>query len=1438
MSSVSDGSTVVGRVGRLGAGLLHYQGGDTISRHGAEVTGVKSQRRADHYTGTSDVERRGSEREGRSSKPENNGGVNIGSGSHRAEGYGAETPGRRRSQRQAEDGYSDWRNDAGKMNRQRSVESVELSRDDGRRKQSNRDTHREAHRETHRDTRRDSNLERDPESSSEYSLRKRDSTLNSVEDGRGAYLESDHLSSSHRDSSRGQSRQGDSLSRRRRGREEQRGDGQSEHREARHQSRSRGDNREDFGEAHYGRNSRGQTRRDEKDMHSRERRSSSSVRDEERGEVSRGYRRNRQSVEDFSRLEHRNHDCDRPRGVDETRTLPRNSGHGERRERRISHSSYRDDGGEDDQESLVSYRSTQSRKRSESRQSLLADEDLGNHRGSSSRSRRDSQTSQHGDRHRHADASNGGRRRSQISVYDEGYNGPGAVPDARLENSSLRHRVQSSDRHNKDHSEHTRRRNGNNHSPTHQRRHHSQARSEISSDYRRSSVASASEHNYSRASMPSGQPRSSSPKEEHEAVTISFSKPDINLSRRSSSSRSNHDTGFASSSSSPRRDDSQSRFSDISPSRYGEDDGHRSRHEESGRRHRAKMISNSSLDVPGHVLRKDLSLSSSGRGDSSFEENCTENIPVCEIKKGSEYRYSKNSTLPRESSGNRRSRQDSETSQMTKLTSCDDNRHDGKKPTENLVRSKQISPSTTDISKEQRESPNALSRVDVSESASSSSTLRGATGNFASKASIAGSISSLLGRATKDQTGRTSTSEETPVATSVADKWRRLKQGIIPDSGSPSTLSSGKESAASIISAAAARLMSSMPPIVQNTFPRRMSQTNGASMGEKTTPGKISEPSTSPRNESNTLPKNEIKPSMTTSDRLSNIKNDATSSQASLATSVQQPKSSQRPSVISTLSNHNKRADAYAVMTEEKDSPESEESGEMTPPPLDTEMKRRSKEVDAELTSFLPAEMSKREEKFHDAARVNDAAALRTLLKERVNVNCRNSLDRTALHWAAANGNLDAVEVLIEAKTDLEAKDKYGMRAILWSAWFGHIPVLRALVNAGASTRVANKQGLGVLHCAAENNHVAVISFIFEALEPHDVNLRDKNERTPLHAAAEGGHAEAVNRLLQAKADLHKKDKGGMTAVHLASKQGHIDALKALLLQGVEVDDRDVVSSLCHILIKLLLDNFQKEVTPLHLAAQEGHVDVCKSLVKYGCNVNAQNFQGNTALHLAANGNHKEVARVLVDAKCELDLSNSRLQTPLHVAVECGHLDVVQILLAGGASMDTREKSGKSALQLAARGNYVAVVDMLIKAERYYATARDYHDKDVGYVDPDSYLRKAQHPNAPQMKDVLWKLATKQLKPTDWKKLAYHWQFTPEHVRAIEQEYTGTTSYKEHSFRLLNIWLHGIRKDENVLKLLFEALTAIERKQLAESVRRKVNLQSEKPCSPTICLLS
>ena len=51
--------------------------------------------------------------------------------------------------------------------------------------------------------------------------------------------------------------------------------------------------------------------------------------------------------------------------------------------------------------------------------------------------------------------------------------------------------------------------------------------------------------------------------------------------------------------------------------------------------------------------------------------------------------------------------------------------------------------------------------------------------------------------------------------------------------------------------------------------------------------------------------------------------------------------------------------------------------------------------------------------------------------------------------------------------------------------------------------------------------------------------------------------------------------------------------------------------------------------------------------------------------------------------------------------------------------------------------------------------------------------------------------------------------------KAIEHQYTGKTSYKEHGYRMMIIWLHGLPHHKNPLNELYDALIAINRKEAA-----------------------
>lgn len=175
------------------------------------------------------------------------------------------------------------------------------------------------------------------------------------------------------------------------------------------------------------------------------------------------------------------------------------------------------------------------------------------------------------------------------------------------------------------------------------------------------------------------------------------------------------------------------------------------------------------------------------------------------------------------------------------------------------------------------------------------------------------------------------------------------------------------------------------------------------------------------------------------------------------------------------------------------------------------------------------------------------------------------------------------------------------------------------------------------------------------------------------------------------------------------------------------------------------------------------------------------------------------------------------------------------MILISGVNLNLTDKQGKTSLDVASRGNHVNVVDMIIKADRFYKWEKENVQSDSECLISVSFKQDHQQ-ETQHIRSILWKLATKYLKPGEWKILAKHWNFSEAHIRAIEHQWTGTKSYKEHGHRMLLIWLHGvIIAGGNPIKGLYESLMGIARTDLAESVRQQANADpsSNKKCCIT-----
>ena len=125
---------------------------------------------------------------------------------------------------------------------------------------------------------------------------------------------------------------------------------------------------------------------------------------------------------------------------------------------------------------------------------------------------------------------------------------------------------------------------------------------------------------------------------------------------------------------------------------------------------------------------------------------------------------------------------------------------------------------------------------------------------------------------------------------------------------------------------------------------------------------------------------------------------------------------------------------------------------------------------------------------------------------------------------------------------------------------------------------------------AAEKGNVNIIRGVLSSFMV-DTNFMTEINQSPLLLAAENGHKDAVQLLIDRGAEPNRADQYGNTPLHNAALEGHKDVVQLLLDRGAEPNMAD-----------------QDGRTPLHLAAYGGHKDVVQLLLDRGAEPNKANY--------------------------------------------------------------------------------------------------------------------------------------------------------------------------------------------------------------------------------------
>jgi ankyrin repeat protein len=299
------------------------------------------------------------------------------------------------------------------------------------------------------------------------------------------------------------------------------------------------------------------------------------------------------------------------------------------------------------------------------------------------------------------------------------------------------------------------------------------------------------------------------------------------------------------------------------------------------------------------------------------------------------------------------------------------------------------------------------------------------------------------------------------------------------------------------------------------------------------------------------------------------------------------------------------------------------------------------------------------------AAKQQDKAAVRALLKQRADVNAPESDGATALHWAAHWDDVETAALLIKAGANVNAKNEYDVTPLALATENGSLLMVQRLLKAGANPNATTSTGEAPLMTAVRVGNVPMVKAMLAA--GANVNAQGGGrEQSALMWAVERHDQEVIRVLLAEKADVNARSEARPEYVTFSRGNPQGGRLTGLADQTLESDGS-----------RPGLRWIKKGgMTALMFAARDGDLESAKLLLAAGANVNDCSPVGNTALMLAARNDRTPLALLLLDKGANPNIAEAG-HTALHLAVARKNLELVSALLAHAASPNIRLTRGE-----------------------------------------------------------------------------------------------------------------------------------------------------------------
>ncbi|XP_056637900.1 leucine-rich repeat serine/threonine-protein kinase 1 isoform X1 [Diorhabda sublineata] len=223
-------------------------------------------------------------------------------------------------------------------------------------------------------------------------------------------------------------------------------------------------------------------------------------------------------------------------------------------------------------------------------------------------------------------------------------------------------------------------------------------------------------------------------------------------------------------------------------------------------------------------------------------------------------------------------------------------------------------------------------------------------------------------------------------------------------------------------------------------------------------------------------------------------------------------------------------------------------------------------------------------------------------------------------------------------------------QAALWD----NTELLEDLLAGGQQNFINSQDSWGrtPLHAAAITDNSKCLQLLLNSGADPNVQCGSRGDnKTPLHLAAEYGHAKNVLCLLQHNADLIIRDSKGLTAINLSEKFGHTQCVTAL---KNALDEKEKARLEIHAAIRDAVNQGDANSVQQLLLSLQNDAELIINMAPSGAN---------TLLFTSCQIGNKEIVKILLDQGADGRCHSVTKYSPLYIACYNGHREIVELLL-------------------------------------------------------------------------------------------------------------------------------------------------------------------------------